>query len=146
MKTYGIKGHDGKEFAFEVDNFHLGRPGLCRLVSRIPGCIVVRKPSRFRWSFEDEEEFCEFELEGVRFVAWEPYGDNGRYWVGPKSPDGTSPKWSPQVDRVREAFVRARPFLGLVFGEPHASPNGGPTERFGDSEATQHPPPRAGPL
>ena len=118
VKTHGIKSDDGKEFAFEVDNFHLGRAGLCRLVSLIPGCVVVRKPSRFRWSFEDEEEFCEFELDGVRFVAWEPYGDNSRYWVGPKSPAGTPPKWCPQVDRVREAFVQARPFLGLFFGQP----------------------------
>lgn len=69
MKTHGIKSADGREFAFEVANFHLGRNGLCRLVARIPGCVVVRKPSRFRWSFEDEPEFCEFELDGVRFVA-----------------------------------------------------------------------------
>ena len=118
MKTYGIKGDDGKEFAFEVNNFHLRRTGLCRLVSRIPGCVVVRKPSWFRWSFEDKEEFCEFELDGIRFVAWEPFGDNSRYWVGPKSPAGHPPKWCPQVDQVREAFARARPFLGVLFGQP----------------------------
>lgn len=125
MKTHGIKDADGREFAFEVANLHLGRGGLCRLVSRIPGCVVLRKPSRFRWSFEDEEEFCEFELDGVRFVAWEPWGDNSRYWVGPKFPDGMTPTWCPQVDRVREAFVRARPFLGLLIGQPAAGGNAG---------------------
>jgi hypothetical protein len=121
MKTYGIKDTDGTEFAFEVDNFHLSRKGLCRLVARIPGCIVTRKPSRFRWSHEDEDEFCAFELEGVRFVAWEPWGDNSRYWVGPKVEEGSSPRWCPQLDRVREAFSRARPFLGLLFGQDGAA-------------------------
>jgi hypothetical protein len=120
MKTYGIKGGDGKEFAFEVKNFHLGRKGLCRLVARIPGCTVVRKPSRFRWSFWDEPEFCEFELEGVRFAAWETWGDSSRYWVGPKNAEGATARWCPQVDRVRDAFVRAHPFLGLLLGEEKA--------------------------
>ena len=113
MKTFGIKSDDGREFLFEVNNFHLGRRSLCRLVTRIPGCVVVRKPNRFRWSFEDEDELCEFELDGVRFVACEPFGDNSRYWVGPKSQKGIPSKWCPQVDRVREAFVRSRPFPGL---------------------------------
>src|SRR5262249_556173 len=126
-----IKGDDGKDSAFEVGNFHLGRRGLCRLVSRIPGCVVVRKPSRFRWSLEDEEEFCEFELDGVRFVAWEPYGDNSRDWVGPKSPEGTPPRWCPQVDRVREAFVQARPFLGFLFGQPDGAASRSQTGRPG---------------
>ena len=124
MKTHGIKDAAGKEFAFEVDNFHLSRKGLCRLVAGIPGCIVTRKPSRFRWSHEDEDEFCTFELEGVRFVAWEPWGDNRRYWVGPKVEQGSSPKWCPQLDRVREAFNRARPFLGLLFGQSDGAANG----------------------
>jgi len=46
-----------------------------------------------------EEEFCEFEVDSEAFVAWEPFGDNSRYWIGPK--DG---KWNVQVDKVRAAF------------------------------------------
>jgi len=126
MKTHGIKDASGKEFAFEVDNFHLSRKALCRLVAGIPGCTVTRKPSRFRWSHEDEDEFCAFELEGIRFVAWEPWGDNSRYWVGPKAEEGSSPRWCPQLDRVREAFSRARPFLGLLFRQPGGAANGSP--------------------
>jgi len=121
MRTYGIKDVDGREFAFEVKNFHLGRNALCRLIARIPGCRVMRKPSWFRWSFEDEPEFCEFELGGVRFVAWEPWGDNSRYWIGPKSVEGSSPKWCAQVDRVREAFRGAHAFLGIVFDKKTSS-------------------------
>lgn len=116
MKTYDLKNADGQIFAFEVDNCHLRRNGLCRLVARIPGCIVVRKPKLFRWPFNNEDEFCEFELDGVRFVALEPWGDSSRYWVGPKSEGTGHLKWSPQVDRVREAFVRANPLFGMLFG------------------------------
>ena len=129
MKTYDFKDADGRVFAYEVDNFHLGRNGLCRLVTRIPGCIVARKPNWFRWPFRGEDEFCEFELDGIRFVVWEPWGDNCRYWVGPKSEEGSSPKWCPQVERVREAFGRARPFLGLLFGQQDGSATGSQPSR-----------------
>jgi hypothetical protein len=138
MKTHGIKDADGKEFAFEVNNFHLGHKGLCRLIARIPGCIVTRKPRRFTWSSEDE--FCEFELEGIRFVASEPWGDSSRYWVGPKTQEGTSPKWCVQVDEVRAAFSRARPFLGLLFGQPDGAADGSQPIR----SETDSTPPAAG--
>lgn len=132
MKTYGIKDADGVEFAFEVENLLLGRHGLSRLVAQIPGCLVIRRPGWFSGSSEDE--FCEFELEGIRFVAWEPWGDNSRYWVGLKSTEGSSSGWCPQVDRVREAFDQARPFFGILFGpSPKAgAANGDPGQSFPD--------------
>jgi hypothetical protein len=114
VTIHDLKDADGRVFAFEVDNFHLGRRGVCRVVSQIPGCVIVREPKRFRWSFEDDEEFCEFDLEGVRFVVWEPWGDNSRYWVGPKSDSQRAPVWCPQIDAVREEFRRVRPFLGVI--------------------------------
>lgn len=96
----------------------LTRGGLGRLVHRIPGCRVTRRPIPFmRWSVQEKEEFCEFEVDGVTFVAWEPWGDNSRFWVGPKTMGGETPQWSPAVDHVREAFRRARPVFGIIMGQ-----------------------------
>jgi len=47
-----------------------------------------------------EEVFCEFELLGERFNVWEPFGDNGRYWIGPSHGHRT-----PALNVVRQAFV-----------------------------------------
>src|SRR5712691_7070400 len=102
MKIHDLSSEEGRVFAFEVGNLFLGRRLFCRLVSGIPGARLLRTPRIFTRGGEDE--FCEFEIEGVTFVGWEPWGDNSRYWVGPKPP-----RWVPQLTTVREAFSRARP-------------------------------------
>jgi hypothetical protein len=96
MKLYDLKDESGRIFAFEVANF--GRHRACRFVGKIPGVVVLRRQRHFQ--FLSDEEFCEFELEGQRFVIWEPWGDNSRYWVGPKPP-----QWCPEVEQVRNAFA-----------------------------------------
>ena len=75
MRVYDLKDASGRVFAFEVGNLWLGRRGVAAVVRTIPGARVVRSPGR-EVAFFAEEEFCEFELGGVRFVAWEPYGDS----------------------------------------------------------------------
>ena len=100
MRIYDIRDSDGRVVAFEVPNFFLGRRGACRVVRAIAAARILRTPRRFR--LFDDEEFCEFELEGEQFVLYEPYGDNTRYWIGPKQP-----RWVPQLSIVREAFERA---------------------------------------
>jgi hypothetical protein len=111
MKVYDLKDAEGRVFAFEVDNIVLGRRGLCRVIRKIPGATLLRQPVRFLSWFR-ESEFCEFEMNGVRFSADEgPWGDDSRYWVGPKPPDGclnwkpfgkhswiTSRSWTVQTD------------------------------------------------
>ena len=115
MKTYDLKDDQGHVYAFEVENILLTRGGLSRLVRRIPGCRVIRRPTPFmRWSSKENEEFCEFEVDGASFVAQESWGDNGRFWVGPKLAEGQTPQWSASVDRVRTAFRRARPIFGMI--------------------------------
>jgi hypothetical protein len=58
-----------------------------------------------------EEQFCEFEVEGQRFVIEEPYGDNSRYWIGPEPP-----AWCEQIGVVRDAFVVANALAARVRG------------------------------
>ena len=100
MKVYDLKDKNGRVFAFEVNNFLLGRRGVGKVVRTIPGARITRAPRLF----SGDDEFCEFEVEGKVFVAWEPWGDNSRYWIGPRPPE-----WCEQVATVREAFVRYRP-------------------------------------
>src|SRR5437867_10158615 len=97
MTVYDIKDEHGRIFAFEVPNF--GRHRAARLVARIPGAAVLRAQRHFQ--FFSTDEFCEFQLEGQRFVVMEPWGDSSRYWIGPKPPRST-----PLIERVRSEFGR----------------------------------------
>jgi hypothetical protein len=100
MKVHDLKDAEGRVSAFEVDNSGLGRRGLCRIVRRVPGARIIRGPMLLLSWFR-ETSFCEFELDGVRFEANEgPWGDDERYWIGPKSPG-----WVPQLASVRKAFL-----------------------------------------
>jgi hypothetical protein len=114
MRTYELLDTNGRVYAFEVNNSGLGRRGVCRVVDTIPGAHIVRKPKIFSWF--REEYFCEFEVEGKTFVAWEPYGDNSRFWIGPEPP-----RWLPQTQAVRDAFEavptsRVLRWLGFLLG------------------------------
>jgi hypothetical protein len=99
MNIHDVIDGDGKAFAFEVDNLSVGRSQVCRVAASIPGATIVRRPRLF--SSLREEVFCEFEIEGVTFVAWEPFGDNSRYWIGPEPAH-----WVSQITVVREAFLK----------------------------------------
>lgn len=99
MRIFDLKNEDGQVVAFEVSNALLGRKAACRLVGSIPGVKVRKAPKGFRKT--EEDEFCEFEVDGQTFKLWEPFGDNSRYWVGPEP---VAP--CPQLQKVRETFAR----------------------------------------
>lgn len=100
MEIYDLRDEQGRLYAFEIPNHRIGRRGVCRVIGRIPGAEVLRRPKLLSWL--REEEFCEFRLGGVRFVAWEPYGDNSRYWIGPQ----TRTSAAPELSAIRAAFAR----------------------------------------
>ena len=99
MRVYDLKDKVGRTFAFEVRNFFLDRQGCIRVISSIPGARIVWRPS-LTWFSPDV--FVKFELDGVTFEAWEPYGDSDSYWIGPESV-----RFVAQLENVREAFLRA---------------------------------------
>ena len=108
MTTYDLQDAEGRTFAFEVSNSFLRRRAIVRIVRTIPGARLTKEPRR--WRLSNDEDFCEFELDGAMFVASEPYGDNSRYWIGPRPP-----RWVAGVERVQEAFARAEPLgPGLI--------------------------------
>ena len=94
------------DVSFEVDGAMLGRRGVVRVVRTIPGAQVLRSPkpfSRFR-----EYEFCEFQVNGVRFyVEEEEVG--GRFLVSPRDQSQRS-----TADLVRQAFAQASPMFGVL--------------------------------
>lgn len=114
MKTYELLDESGRLCAFEVSVLETGRRGVRRIVESIPSAKLIRRPKLFSWFREDE--FCEFEVDGEKFVAWEPYGDNSRYWIGPDPA-----RWLPQTQRVRDSFdavgvSRLIRWLGFILG------------------------------
>src|SRR5437879_1818550 len=99
MIVHDLTDKEGRVFAFEIENFRFSRKSVCKLVQSIPGARVLRSPKKFLSWFR-EEVFCEFEVHGKKFGAWEPFGDNSRYWIGPEPP-----KWCVEVGLVREVFL-----------------------------------------
>lgn len=114
MKIYDIHTKDGGLLAFEVENTFLGRRGVVRVVRSIPGARIVCAPVRILSWFR-EEVFCVFEVDGVPFKAWEPYGDNSRYWIGPS---GENIVPVPALAPIRAAFADANAIFGLVHHPP----------------------------
>ena len=101
MRTYELLDDEGRLYAFEVNNTGLGRNRFCRVVENVPGARIVRRPKFLSWF--REEVFCEFDVDGVTYIGWEPYGDNSRFWVGPEPT-----AWHPQTELVRESFEAFR--------------------------------------
>ncbi len=85
--------------SFEVSNVVFRRRDVCRVFENIPGTTCIQRNLR-------QETFCEYELNGVRFVAEEPWSDSSVFWIGP-----VSPGFTPEFEIVRQAFVAARPAL-----------------------------------
>lgn len=80
MKTYDLRDTQERLYAFEIPN--VGRSKLCEIVAGFPETTIQRRPCLL--SEFCEEEFCEFTFSGQAFRAWEPFGDNSRYWIGPE--------------------------------------------------------------
>jgi hypothetical protein len=102
MRIYDIHDAQGRVAAFEIDGFFIGRRGVARIIDTIPGASIIRRPAGFL-RFGDRDEFCEFTMHLQKFIAWEPWGDSSRYWIGP-SPPG----WCEELSLIREAFAAYR--------------------------------------
>lgn len=96
VRVYELRDASGRVFAFEVDAS--GRRGVTAVARAIPGTRVTKAPRFLSWF--REEVFCEFELGGVKFEIWEPFGDNSRYWIGP-----SDHQWHPETQAVITAFA-----------------------------------------
>lgn len=100
MVLHELRNAAGQVFAFEID--HVGRRKVLRIIRTIPGVQLIRTPAVL--SSLREEDFCEFDIGGARFLASEPFGDNSRLWIGPKAEGNTA---HPELEIVKETFRNA---------------------------------------
>jgi hypothetical protein len=77
MKTYEIKDDKGKLLAFEINNYFLSFKTLVRILNKFHDVNEVRLGS-------EKDIRLHFKYKGCPFVAWEPFGDNSRIWIGPE--------------------------------------------------------------
>lgn len=85
MKTYPLLDDAGELRGFEIPSFFfMSSASVSRFFRKCPGVTVTRQ----RRLFESGNEVrAELVLDGTKYIVWEPYGDNSRFWVGP---DGES--------------------------------------------------------
>ncbi len=81
MKTYPIAQEGARPFAFEIDHVYLSRRTIVRLLNTVEGVTEVHLGGRFGSS---DDIRIEFKYQGHDYIVMEPFGDNSRYWVGPK--------------------------------------------------------------
>jgi hypothetical protein len=112
VKTFPLKRGDGKVFAFEINASGLWTGSLARLLRRIPGVSNVRR------AFDGDSRLA-FNVHGEPFIIIEPFGDNSRYWVGPKDTSLTTGNAGYLEERLSSAPIWTdgiAGILGRVFG------------------------------
>jgi hypothetical protein len=90
-------------YAFEIENAYVSARRVARILDSISGVanIRVKKP------FHRSEYRVEFDYNQRKFVVWEPFGDNSRFWIGPKD----SAALDVDISRIEEAFLAHRPSI-----------------------------------
>lgn len=113
MEVYPLShtGEDDQPIAFEIDNVYIGPGTIASLLKAIEGITDVRKEG---FGGIPREIHVRFKYQGYDYVAWEPYGDNSRYWIGPDNPDECKKSIRP----IEEVFKRYRPsFFRQLLGD-----------------------------
>lgn len=109
MKTYKLLRDDGCFFAFEIENAYIRPKKVARILERIDGVTDVQV-SKFMAS---PDVRVEFKYSGYDFIVWEPFGDNSRYWIGPKE-EGESI----DIASIERVFKDYRPpLVAKIFGD-----------------------------
>ncbi|MGQ0620019.1 MAG: hypothetical protein ACT4QA_08905 [Panacagrimonas sp.] len=106
MKTYPINTESEHCYAFEIENAYITPRKIARLLKGFGGvsAIHTRKPFSSSNSIH-----VSFHYMGREFIVWEPFGDNSRYWIGPKHEKGNST----DVNAIREVFDRYEPPIAI---------------------------------
>ncbi len=111
MTTYPIRNQEGLLVAFEIEIVYVGLSRVASLLSSVSGVSGVQ----VRRLLESSSEVrVRFSYMGSDFVVSEPFGDNSRYWIGPRE-EVSGPV---DVSDIERAFLRYRPPLIVrVFGD-----------------------------
>lgn len=105
MQTFPIMDkRGGYPFAFEIENVYVGTRAIGRLLEQLNGVSDVRVRRPFgKW----EDVHVWFKYKDRDYVVLEPYGDNSRYWIGPKE----AAENALDVGDIENAFKSYRPPL-----------------------------------
>ncbi len=113
METYPLidEKKGDRPFAFEIENIYAGSRTIARLLTEVDGVTDVHLKKRFGSS---DDIRVEFKYRNHDYVVLEPYGDNSRYWIGPKNPAESAG----DISDVENIFKRHRPpFHRAVIGD-----------------------------
>ncbi len=112
MKVYKLHSDDGHFQAFEIDNAYIRPKSIRKLLSNLKEVVEISLQSEHRASIDIK---LSFKYCGIKYIVWEPYGDNSRYWIGPES-EGEYPDLDLQP--LANVFLKYRPFfLAKIFGD-----------------------------
>ena len=82
MQTFPLIDPDsGIKYAFEVENAYIGPKRIARLLAGAPDVSNVKSRRLFG---PNPDTHVVFNYKGSEYMVWEPYGDNSRYWIGPR--------------------------------------------------------------
>jgi hypothetical protein len=113
MKTYLIQEGD-EPFAFEIDHVYLSLSKIVRLLRTVDGTSEVRIVGHFGGSNPNR---VEFKCGGSEYIVMEPFGDNSRYWVGPKEGKDDKPA-AKNIGKIKGAFDAYRaPLPAKILGD-----------------------------
>jgi hypothetical protein len=110
MRTFPAARKQAHPLAFEIENVYASPRAIARVLTGVDGVSDVNLGGRFGSSNDIR---VQFKYRDRDYVVWEPYGDNSRYWIGPKNLDDASV----DIAQLEDAFKRYRPpfyraFLG----------------------------------
>lgn len=98
MKIYEQKNSENQIFAFEIGNTLVRRKRVVAILRDIPSVTIIKEP-KFLSFLRDEDAFCEFRVNDVTFVVWEPWNDCDRFWIGPEDANYHS-----EIELIMSAF------------------------------------------
>jgi hypothetical protein len=93
MKTYPIKREDFTLHAFEIENTYISMSAIKKILKSVSGVTSIK-----RQLFSDDR--LVFKYNNEDWVVNEPWGDNSRYWIGPKNVENHTLDVTP----INEAF------------------------------------------
>jgi len=104
MKTWAITDEHGRVIAFEVSMISVG---LNEIQKILQSNSEVGQLNQRRIFSAASEVHMTFSFRGDIHVVWEPFGDNSRYWIGPKD---KLPQ-SKDIAELEKSFQNYKPTL-----------------------------------
>lgn len=98
------KEDNGYLVAFEIEAIYYSRNSIAEILKTIKGVSDVQFGGRFG---SNNDVRLMFDYLNSAFIVWEPYGDNSRYWIGPKE----SSQKPMDIRTIEQGFVNYSPPL-----------------------------------